>query len=248
MEHETMIAADRFYTYWLVRYAALSVVGLLWITGCATKTAALKAEVQALLKQTMDEVHVETTRLDTEMTQIRAEIKQLISEVEQAQSKVGSLGKEVGQLGSEVVLVQSDVRQNDTSLVDLAMRVNQIDRRVSRGEGASVQRQTQASAPSEARANPVSRPSKRASISSENDETSGPLKRGMTQPEVLRLFGQPHAVEQVLDGVYWYYADGELKGQYVRFDATTGHVNGWSSFAPQLLQLNFRLTPGTQDR
>lgn len=60
----------------------LLVVGFLWITGCATKTATLKAEVQALLKQTMEEVHVETTRLDTEMTQIRAEIKQLISEVE----------------------------------------------------------------------------------------------------------------------------------------------------------------------
>ncbi len=243
-----MIAADRFYTYWLVRYAALSVVGLLWITGCATKTAALKAEVQALLKQTMDEVHVETTRLDTEMAQIRAEVKQLSSEVQQAQSKVGSLGKAVGQLGSEVALVQSDVRHNDTSLVDLAMRVNQIDRRVSQGEGASVQSQTQASAPSEARANLVSRPSKAVSGSSPGGTTPSTLKQGMTQQEVRRLFGQPHAVETVLDAVYWYYADGELKGQYVRFDASTGHVNGWSSVAPQLLQLNFRLTPGPQDR
>jgi SmpA / OmlA family len=164
------------------------------ITGCATKTAALKAEVQALLKQTMDEVH------------------------------------------------------NDTSLVDLAMRVNQIDRRVSRGEGASVQGQIQASAPSEARANLVSRPAKAVNSSSQGGATPSTLKRGMTQQEVMRLFGEPHAVEQVLGGVYWYYAAGELKGQYVRFDASTGHVNGWSRVAPQLLQLNFRVTPGPQDR
>jgi hypothetical protein len=70
----------------------------------------------------------------------------------------------------------------------------------------------------------------------------------MMQPEVLRLFGQPHAVERMLDAVYWYYADGELKGQYIRFDASTGHVTVWSSFAPPLPQLNFQIRPGTQDR
>jgi hypothetical protein len=248
MEHATMIAADRFRRYWLVRYAALAVAGFLWITGCATKTAALKAEVQALLKQTMDDVHVETKRLDTEMAQIRAEVKQLSSGVEQAHSKVGSLGKEVGQLGSEVALVQSDVRLNDTSLVDLAVRVNQIDRRVSRSEGASVQSQPQAPEPSEARTNQVGRPAKAVNSPSQGSATPRTLKQGMTQQEVMRLFGEPHAVERVLDAVYWYYADGELKGQYIRFDASTGHVNGWSSFAPPLPQLNFRISPGTQDR
>lgn len=70
----------------------------------------------------------------------------------------------------------------------------------------------------------------------------------MTQQEAMRLFGEPHAVEQLLDGVYWYYAAGEFKGQNGRFDASTDHVNGWSSVAPQLLQLNFRVTPGPQDR
>jgi septal ring factor EnvC (AmiA/AmiB activator) len=224
------------------------VAGLLWITGCATKTSALKAEVQALLKQTMDEVHVETNRLDTEMAQIKAEVKQLTSEVEQTQSKVGGLGKEVSQLGSEVTLVQSDVRHNDTSLVDLAMRVNQIDRRVSRSEGASVQSQPQAPEPSEARTDQVSRPAKAVNSSSQGSATPRTLKQGMTQQEVMRVFGEPHAVEQVLDAVYWYYADGELKGRYIRFDASTGRVNGWSSFAPPLPQLNFHISRGTQDR
>jgi septal ring factor EnvC (AmiA/AmiB activator) len=248
MEHATMIAVDQSRRYWLVGYAALSVVGLLWITGCATRTAALKAEVQTLLKQAMDDVHVETNRLDTEIAQIRSEVKHLSSEVEQADAKVGRLGKEVRQLGSEVALVQSDVRHNDTSLVDLAVRVNQIDRRLSRSDSASEQNQAQASGPSDARPNRVSRPSKAGHASSQDGATPSALKRGMTQQEVLRLFGQPHAVERMVDAVYWYYADGQLKGQYIRFDASTGHVNAWSSFAPQLPQLNFQISPGTQDR
>lgn len=48
----------------------------------------------------------------------------------------------------------------------------------------------------------------------------------MTQQDVLRTFGSPHGQERILDSVYWYYADDELKGQYVRFDATTRSVNG----------------------
>jgi outer membrane murein-binding lipoprotein Lpp len=248
MEYAKMIAVDQSRRYGLVSYAVLSVVGLLWMTGCATRTAALKAEVQTLLKQAMDDVHVETDRLDTELAQLRSEVKQLSSEAKQADAKVGRLGKEVRQLGSEVALVRSDVRHNGTSLGDLAVRVNQIDRRLSRSDSASEQNQAQASGPSEARANPPSRPSKAGNASSQDGATPSALKQGMTQQEVLRLFGQPHAVERMMDVVYWYYADGELKGQYVRFDASTGYVNAWSSFAPPLPQLNFQISPGTQDR
>jgi outer membrane protein assembly factor BamE (lipoprotein component of BamABCDE complex) len=57
------------------------------------------------------------------------------------------------------------------------------------------------------------------------DRTKG-FKHGMTQQDVLRTFGSPHGQERILDSVYWYYADDELKGQYVRFDATTRSVNG----------------------
>lgn len=46
-----------------------------------------------------------------------------------------------------------------------------------------------------------------------------------------------------MDSVYWYYADGELKGQYVRFDATTRFVNGWSTFVPAF-QLDLQTTQG----
>jgi hypothetical protein len=62
----------------------------------------------------------------------------------------------------------------------------------------------------------------------------------MNEQEVIRLFGYPHGKERVLDSLYWYYADGALTGQYVRFDATTGYVNGWSTMSPQQIQLNFQ--------
>jgi hypothetical protein len=64
----------------------------------------------------------------------------------------------------------------------------------------------------------------------------------MSQQEVLRLFGNPREIERVLDSVYWYYGDGKLKGEYVRFDATTGQVNGWSPYSPQHFQLDLRTT------
>jgi hypothetical protein len=65
----------------------------------------------------------------------------------------------------------------------------------------------------------------------------------MSQQEILRMFGNPHSTEKILDSIYWYYADGELKGQYVRFDGTTGYVNGWSAFSPQPFQIDLRATP-----
>ena len=38
--------------------------------------------------------------------------------------------------------------------------------------------------------------------------------------------------------------EGELKGQYIRFDATTSNVNGWSTFSPQHFQIDLRTTQG----
>ena len=49
----------------------------------------------------------------------------------------------------------------------------------------------------------------------------------------------PMVRNEILDSVYWYYADGELKGWYVRFDATTGYVNGWSTFSPKPFQIDY---------
>jgi hypothetical protein len=93
------------------------------------------------------------------------------------------------------------------------------------------------------RSSPISPQQVADAVSSPSAEPSNALKQGMSQQEILRLFGNPHSMEKILDSVYWYYADGELKGQYVRFDATTGYVNGWSSFSPQPFQIDLRATP-----
>jgi outer membrane murein-binding lipoprotein Lpp len=245
-----MIAPNTFHKNGPVRYAILAVVGLFWVTGCATKTSGLKQEVEVLLRQTMNQVRQETHRMDTEIERLRSEVVHLRSEVKRVDSKVGRFGSEVGQLGAEVALLQSDMHKNDTSLVDMAVRVNQLDRRLAKGERQSPQNGERASRSAAARDSPVGQQVAAApsfspeGVSSSRDDTTKALKQGMSQQEVLRMFGHPHGTEKILDSVYWYYADGELQGQYVRFDATTGYVVGWSTFSPQYFQIDLRTTQG----
>jgi septal ring factor EnvC (AmiA/AmiB activator) len=224
-------------------YTTLAVASLLWMAGCAGNTTALKQEIEGLLKQTMDEVRQETNRMDTEMARIRSEVGQLRSDVGQVDSNVKSLGSAVGQLGSEVALVQSDVGMNNTSLVSLAVQVNQMDRRLAKSEKQALQSGERASKPADANDNSTSQQGEAAVPPAQEDITPA-LKHGMTQQEVMRLFGSPHGKERYLDSLYWYYAEGKLEGQYVRFDATTGYVNGWSTFSPQVFQLELRTTQG----
>jgi SmpA / OmlA family len=224
-----------------VRSAALAVASLLCMAGCTANTAELKQEIGVLLKQTVDEVRQETNRMDTEIARIRSEVVQLRSEVGQVDSKVGSLRSEVGQLGSEVALVQTDVGMNNTSLVDLAVHVNQLDRRLAKSEKPSLQNGERASRPADVHGGAAGQPGA-AAVAPPQEDIAKALKHGMTQEEVLSLFGNPHGMERYLDSVYWYYAEGKLKGQYVRFDATTGYVNGWSTFSPQVFQLDLRTT------
>jgi outer membrane murein-binding lipoprotein Lpp len=232
------------------RYVIFAVVGWLWVTGCAAKTSGLKQEVEVLLRQTMDQVRRETRRMDTEIAQLRSEVVRLRSEVKQVDSKVGQFGSDVGQLGTEVALLQTDVHRNDASLVDMAVRVNQLDRRLAKGERQALQNGAWTSRPADARGRLGGRPVATAAgfspraVPSAREDTTKALKQGMSQQEVLRMFGNPHGTEKILDSVYWYYADGELKGQYVRFDATTGDVNGWSTFSPQYFQIDLRTTQG----
>jgi outer membrane murein-binding lipoprotein Lpp len=244
-----MIAPNTCHKNGPVRYAILAVVGLLWMTGCATKTLGLKQEVEVLLRQTMNQVQQETHRVDTEIERLRSEVVQLRSEVKRVDSKVRRFGSDVGQLGTEVALLQTDMRKNDTSLVEMAVRVNQLDRRLAKGEGQSLQNGEQTSRPTAARGNLVGQQAAAPSFSpgvvaSPREDTTKALKQGMSQQEVLRMFGSPHGTEKILDSVYWYYADGELQGQYVRFDATTGDVVGWSTFSPQDFQIDLRTTQG----
>jgi hypothetical protein len=163
--------------------------------------------------------------MDAEIARLRSEVGQLHSTVGQVDAKVGRLGSAVGQLGSEVALVQTDMRKNDTSIVDLA-----------NGERASQQGDVSGS--------PLSPQQAANAVPSPSASPGKTPKYGMSQQEILGVFGNPHSMERVLDSVYWYYADGELKGQYVRFDVTTGHVNGWSTFSPQHFQIDLETRPG----
>jgi outer membrane murein-binding lipoprotein Lpp len=231
-----------------VSYATLVVVSLVWIAGCATRKAELKQEIEVLLQQTKDEVRQETNRMDVEIARLREEVGQLHSAVGTVDSKVGRMGSEVGQVRSDVALLQIDMRKNDTSMVDLAMRINQIDRRVVRSEKPLVPDGEPASRLGETRGRSNAPQMAADALPAAPAEPANHLKHGMSQPEVLRMFGNPHGKERILDSVYWYYAEGELKGQYVRFDATTGYVNGWSTFSPKLFQIDLRTTQGGPTR
>jgi hypothetical protein len=140
--------------------------------------------------------------------------------------------------------LRTDMRKNDTSIVELAMRVNQLDQGVVRSDMPPTSNGERASQPGEARDSPIGPQNATQAVASPSAEPSKSLKRGMSQQDILRKFGNPHSTERILNSVYWYYADGELKGQYVRFDATTGSVNGWSSLSPQQFQLDLQTTPG----
>jgi hypothetical protein len=232
----------------LVGYATLVMMSVLWIVGCATNKAELMQEIDVLLQQTREEVRQETNRMDMEIAQLRSDVGQLHSAVGQVDSKVGRLGSEVGQVGSEVALLRTDMRKNDTSIVELAMRVNQLDQGLARSDMSLPSNDQQASPPGEARDSPISPQKATDAVASPSAEPNKSLKRGMSQQEILRKFGSPHSMERILNSVYWYYADGELKGQYVRFDATTGSVNGWSSLSPQHIQLDLQTMPGGPKR
>jgi hypothetical protein len=238
-----MIALHTSHRIRLVGYATPVVISLLCLVGCATDKAELMQEIDVLLQQTREEVRQETNRMDMEIARLRSDLGELHAAVGQVDSKVGRLGSAVGQVRSEVTLLRTDMRKNDTSIVDLAMRVNQLDPRVVRSDMPSPSNDERASQRGEVRSRPISPQQVADAVASPSAEPSKELKQGMSQQEILRMFGNPHSTEKILDSVYWYYADGELKGQYVRFDATTGYVNGWSSFSPQPFQIDLRATP-----
>jgi hypothetical protein len=226
----------------LVSYATLMMVSMVWIVGCATDKAELKQEIEVLLQQTKNEVRQETSRMDVEIARLREEVGQLHSAVGKVDSKVGHIGSEVGQVRSDVGLLQIDMRKNDTSMVDLAMRVNQIDRRLVRSEKHLPSNGERAPRPGDVDGSPLAPQIAADALPSPSGEPANSLKHGMSQPDVLRKFGNPHGKERILDSIYWYYAEGELQGQYVRFDATTGYVNGWSTFSPKHFQIDLRTT------
>jgi hypothetical protein len=240
-----MIAPHTSHSVNLLGYAILVVISLFWVVGCATKKAELMQEIEVLLQQTREEVRPETNRMDAEIARLRSEVGQLHSTVGQVDAKVGRLGSAVGQLGSEIALVQSDMRKNDTSIVDLARRVNQLDQRLVGSDRPSPSNGERASPQGDVSGSPLSPQQAANAVPSPSARPGKTLKHGMSQQEILGTFGNPHSMERVVDSVYWYYADGELKGQYVRFDVATGHVNGWSTFSPQHFQIDLETRPGS---
>ena len=243
-----IIALNRSHRILLVSHTTLVMLSVVWIAGCATDKAKLKQEIEVLLQQTKDEVRQETSRMDTEIARLRQEVGQLHSAVGKVDSQVGRIGSEVGQVRSDVGLLQIDMRKNDTSTVDLAMRVNQIDRRLVRSEKQLLSNGERASRLDDVQGSPLAPQLAADALPSLSAEPANALKHGMSQAEVLRKFGNPQGKERILDSIYWYYAEGELKGKYVRFDATTGYVNGWSTFSPKRFQIDLRTTQGGPTR
>jgi hypothetical protein len=232
----------------LVSYVTLVMVSMVCIAGCAMQKAELKQEIEVLLQQTKDEVRQETSRMDGEIAQLRKEVGQLHSAVGTVDSKIVRIGSEVGQVRSDIGLLQIDTRKNDTSMVELAMRVNQIDRRLVRNEKQTLSNGDRALKLGDMDGNPPAPQMTAEDPPPVSAEPVSSLKHGMSQPEVIGKFGNPHGRERILDSIYWYYAEGELKGQYVRFDATTGNVNGWSTFSPKHFQIDLRTTQGSPSR
>lgn len=239
-----MKAPSDTYAHYLVKAMTLVVVGCIVIGGCTTNKAELKQEIEVLLKQTMDEVRSETRRMDADMEQIRSEVVRLRSEVGHVDAKVGRVETQVSRIGSDVTLLQADAEKSDASLVDLAVHVNQLDRRVGKTDKPAAQNGERVARASEAVAPPPVAAETAPPVAPGRIETSKVLQYGMSEQDVMRLFGNPHGIEKVLDSVYWYYGDGELQGEYVRFDATNGKVNGWSTFSPPNFQLDLRTTQG----
>jgi hypothetical protein len=180
--------------------------------------------------------------MDAEIAQLRAEVVQLRTEVGKADAKAGRLGSDVKRLTAQVTLLQTDMRQNDTSLVEMAVRVNQLDRRMAESERREPENGEREPQPAEVPGHPPGLAGATSSGPATPDTTVPALRYGMSQQEVLHMFGSPHAKERILDSIYWYYADGDLKGQYVRFDGTSGYVNGWSTFSPQHFQIELQTT------
>lgn len=63
--------------------------------------------------------------MDGEIARLREEVGHLHSAVGKVDSTVGRIGSEIGQVRSDVGLLLVDMHKNDTSMVDLAMHVNQ---------------------------------------------------------------------------------------------------------------------------
>jgi hypothetical protein len=125
-----------------------------------------------------------------------------------------------------VALLRVDVNKNGTSMVDLARLVNQLDQRVMKSDRQSPSNAERTSERGDVRVNLGDPKRATDAVASPSAAPGKTLRYGMSQQEILSMHGNPHSTEKILDSIYWYYADGEIEGQYVRFDATTGYVNG----------------------
>lgn len=237
-----MHTSSNTHQYSLKRAVVWMVLGCFGVGGCATNKAELKQEIEVLLKQTRDELKVETRRMDADMEQIKAEIIRLRSDVGHVEAIVGRVETHVSHIGSEVSLLQAEAEKSDTALVDLVVRMNQLDRRMGKADkpaGHNGDQLAGAADDGERTPNPALATTP---MPPERVETSKALQYGMTEQDVLRLFGNPHGIERVMDSVYWYYGDGDLQGEYVKFDAKSGRVSDWSTTSPQPFQLDLRKT------
>jgi hypothetical protein len=69
-------------------------------------------------------------------------------------------------------------------------------------------------------------PPKLPETSNASRQDQKPLRLGMTQEEVQRLFGDPISTESSGDYIFWQYSK-ESNQKYVVFEKASGRVSGW---------------------
>jgi uncharacterized coiled-coil protein SlyX len=205
-----------------LRYALLTVVGLIILAGCATPQRELSQEVQGLLEQEAEAKNRrQTTRMDSAIAHLHAEVARLQAAVDYTDDLLGTLTGRIQTLEQQLAASE---RHSTQDLMLLTGRMQALERQLAAQAEPFGPSPEQASKLPADRGSQARQPTRQGSVFAQPGPSPHGITLGMTQAEVLRRFGQPHSTERVSNFIYWYYAEGELAGQYVCFDATTDRV------------------------
>ncbi len=222
--------SDHYHRRRPLRCALLVVVNLTILAGCATPRQELSQEVQGLLEQEAEAKNQrQTTRMDSAIAQLHTEVSRLQAAVDYTDNLLRSLTGRIQ--GLEQQLATSE-RQSTQNQMLLTGRIQALERQLAAAAAPSGPTPQQASKPPGDRGSQPRQPTREGSVFAQPGPSPQGITLGMTQAEVRRRFGQPHSTERVSNFIYWYYAEGELAGQYVCFDGTTDRVVARGGFTP----------------
>jgi uncharacterized coiled-coil protein SlyX len=213
-----------------LRHALLWVVSLIILSGCATPPQELSHEVRGLLKQEAEaENRRQSTRMDSAIARLHTEIARLQAAVDHTDDVLGTLTGRIQALEQQLTARE---RQSGQDLMLLTGRIQALERQLAAHATPPGPTPEQTSKAPGDRASQARQPAREGSVFAQPGPAPNGITLGMTQAEVLRRFGRPHSTERVANFIYWYYAEGELAGQYLCFDATTDRVIARGGFNP----------------